>query len=83
MLSDSVATRLRHLGLYAGGIQVTLRTPEFRDLSRQKQLSNPTHLIRELTAAAMDLTGQLWETPGSRAGPDCYRHPSGSVGGRL
>ena len=49
MLSDSVATRLRHLGLYAGGIQVTLRTPEFRDLSRQKQLSNPTHLIRDLT----------------------------------
>ena len=63
MLSDSVATRLRHLGLYAGGIQVTLRTPEFRDLSRQKQLSNPTHLIRELTAAAMDLTGQLWKPP--------------------
>ena len=27
------------------------------------QLSAPTHLIRELTAAAMDLTGQLWKPP--------------------
>lgn len=30
---------------------------------RQMQLSAPTHLIRELTAAAMDLTGQLWKPP--------------------
>lgn len=63
MLSDSVATRLRHLGLYAGGIQVTLRTPEFRDLSRQKQLSNPTHLIRDLTQSAMELVDALWCPP--------------------
>ena len=63
MLSDSVATRLRHLGLYAGGIQVTLRTPEFRDLSRQKQLSNPTHLIRDLTQSAMELVDALWRPP--------------------
>ena len=63
MLSDSVATRLRHLGLYAGGIQVTLRTPEFRDLSRQKQLSNPTHLIRDLAQSAMELVDALWRPP--------------------
>lgn len=68
MLSDSVATRLRHLGLYAGGIQVTLRTPEFRDLSRQKQLSNPTHLIRDLTQSAMELVDVLWRPP-ARSGP--------------
>ena len=63
VLADSVATRLRHSGLYAGGVQVTVRDPQFHDRSRQMQLSAPTHLIRELTAAAMDLTHQLWRPP--------------------
>ena len=63
ILSDSVASRLRHAGLYAGGIQVTVRDPQFRDRSRQMQLPAPTHLIRELTAAAMELTHQLWKPP--------------------
>ena len=63
MLADSVASRLRHAGLYAGGIQVTLRTPDFRDSSRQRQLSSPTHLIRDLTDAAMELVDQLWKPP--------------------
>lgn len=63
MLCDSVATRLRHAGLYAGGVQVTVRDPAFHDRSRQAQLPAPTHLIRDLTAAAMDLTSQLWKPP--------------------
>ena len=63
ILADSVASRLRHAGLYAGGIQVTVRDPQFRDRSRQMQLPAPTHLIRELTAAAMELTHQLWKPP--------------------
>ena len=63
ILADSVASRLRHAGLYAGGIQVTVRDPQFRDRSRQMQLPAPTHLIRELTEAAMDLTHQLWRPP--------------------
>ena len=63
MLADSVASRLRHDGLYAGGVQVTLRDPEFKDRSRQKQLATPTHLIRDLTEHAMDLVDQLWKPP--------------------
>ena len=63
ILADSVATRLRYSGLYAGGVQVTVRDPQFHDRSRQTQLSAPTHLIRELTEAAMDLTHQLWRPP--------------------
>ena len=62
-LADSVATRLRRYGLYAGGVQVTVRDPAFRDRSRQTQLSTPTHLIRDITAAALELTGQLWKPP--------------------
>lgn len=63
VLADSVATRLRREGLYAGGIQVTVRDPAFHDRSRQKQLPSPTHLIRELTNAAMALTEELWTPP--------------------
>ena len=63
MLADSVATRLRHYGLYAGGLQVTVRDPEFHDRSRQCQLSAPTHLIRDLTETATELVHQLWKPP--------------------
>ena len=63
VLADSVATRLRRHGLYAGGLQVTVRDPQFRDRSRQCQLPAPTHQIRELTETAMALTEQLWRPP--------------------
>ena len=63
MLADSVATRLRHYDLYAGGLQVTVRDPEFHDRSRQCQLSAPTHLIRDLTETATELVHQLWKPP--------------------
>ena len=63
MLADSVATRLRHAGLYACGVAVTVRDPEFKDRSRQKQLSSPTHLIRDLTDQAVELVHELWKPP--------------------
>lgn len=62
-LADSVASRLRRQGLYAGGVQVTVRDPEFRDRSRQRRLDAPTHLIRELTEAASALVEELWRPP--------------------
>lgn len=63
ILADSVATRLRREGLYAGGIQVTVRDPEFHDRSRQRRLDAPTHLIREMTGLAMELLEELWKPP--------------------
>ena len=63
LLADSVATRLRQYGLYANGVQVTVRDPAFHDRSRQMQLPAPTHLIRDLTEAAMQLISQLWTPP--------------------
>ncbi len=63
LLSDSVATRLRQQGLYCGAVQVGLRDPSFRNISRQKQLPHSTHLMRELLAAAMELTEQVWRPP--------------------
>lgn len=63
MLADSVAMRLRAAGMYAGGVQITLRTPDFKNITRQKQLSAPTHLMRELTEAAMELIDGAWKPP--------------------
>ena len=63
MLTGEVASRLRHSGLYAGGVQVTVRDPEFHDRSRQRQLTTPTHLIRDISAAALELAGELWKPP--------------------
>ena len=63
ILADSVATRLRREGLYAGGIQVTVRDPEFRDRSRQKRLDSPTRLIRDITDVSMELLAELWRPP--------------------
>ena len=40
-----------------------MRDPQFHDRSRQRQLSSPTHLIRELTDTAMTLAEQLWSPP--------------------
>lgn len=83
MLCDSVATRLRHGGLYAGGIQVTVRDPAFHDRSRQMQLSSPTHLIRDLTAAAMELTNQLWKAPAPIRALTRHRDQPSAGGQRL
>ena len=63
LLCDSVATRLRQQGLYCRCLQVGLRDPGFRNVSRQKHLPHSTHLMRELLDAATDLIGQLWRPP--------------------
>lgn len=63
VLSDSVAMRLRQYDLYAGGVQVTVRDPEFRNRSRQKQFPAPTHLMRDLSDGAMELLQSIWKPP--------------------
>ena len=63
VLCDSVCMRLRRSGLYCGGVQVTVRFADFKTVSRQTRLPESTHLMRELSAAAMDLMRTLWTPP--------------------
>ena len=63
LLCDSVATRLRQQGLYCGTVQVGVRDPSFRNISRQKRLSHSTHLMRELLSASMELVEEIWHSP--------------------
>ena len=63
LLADSVASRLRRAELYAGGVHAAIRDPAFHDRSRQRQLVSPTRLIRDISAAALELVGELWRPP--------------------
>lgn len=63
VLSDSVAMRLRRQGLYASGVQVTIRDARFQTITRQKRLDRPTHLMQELSQGACDLARRAWKAP--------------------
>ena len=63
VLADSVAMRLRRHGLCAGGVQVGIRGADFKNISRQKQLPRPTHLMRDITDAALELVHGAWKAP--------------------
>ena len=62
-LCDSVAARLRKQGLYAGGVSVTLKGADFKTVSRQTRLDEPTHLMRDIWETAQELARQIWKAP--------------------
>ena len=59
-LADEVAVRLRGHGLKCTTLQVTIRDPNFKDICRQKRLSAPTYVARELSEVAMELIRAAW-----------------------
>jgi len=59
-LADSVAARLRKHGMKCATVQVSIRDPNFKDICRQKRLSAPTFVSRELVIAAMELLESCW-----------------------
>ncbi len=60
LLADEVAARLRRLDMKCATVNIAVRDPNFKDISRQKGLSAPTWLAREITQAAMELLRQSW-----------------------
>jgi len=61
-IADRVATRLRKYGIKAGGVKVDIKDPDFIQISRQKQLVNPTNLASEIAGAAMEIIDENWIT---------------------
>ena len=59
-LSDEVAERLREEGLRCCGVQVMLREPGMRTITRQMPLLHPTCLQKELVDASMKLIEANW-----------------------
>lgn len=60
-LADEVAVRLRQQNLYAGSVQLLIKTPELKSISRQKQLPYSTNLAKDITDAAMQLVQDNWD----------------------
>lgn len=60
-LADSVAGRMRKHGVKCGTVQVTIRDPEFKQITRQRPLETPTHLAKELAEASMELIKASWD----------------------
>ena len=61
VLADEVAGRLRRHGMWAGAVQVTIRDPDLKTITRQKQLPMSTHLARDLANACWQLMEKNWD----------------------
>lgn len=59
-LSDTVASRLRKYQMKCYGVKVDIKDPNFKTISRQKQLSAPTNLAGELKKAALEIIQSAW-----------------------
>lgn len=59
-LSNEVAMRLRAHGVKCRTVQVVIKNPMLKVISRQMVLANPTHLQKELVDAAMKLIKDNW-----------------------
>lgn len=60
VLADTVATRMRRSGVKCYTVQLSIRNPSFKTISRQKPLLTPTFLAKELTDAAMEILEGCW-----------------------
>ena len=59
-LSDQVARRLRRQGLMAGGVQITLRTPDMKTITRSRHLDVPTENTEDIYREACLLYEKHW-----------------------
>lgn len=60
-LADDVAARLRAHKLKCKTVQLSIKSPSLKVIQRQKPLSAPSFLFREIADAAMELFCASWE----------------------
>ncbi len=60
-LSGTVASRLRKYGLKCSTLQVSIKDPNFKTISRQKALPSPTYLAKEISQQALELIKASWK----------------------
>lgn len=59
-LSDTVASRLRKYQMKSSGVKVDIKDPNFKVISRQKQLDVPTNLSEEIAQLAVAIIQSSW-----------------------
>ena len=60
-LADTVAARLREAGFKCQTVQVMIKDPKFKSISRQRKLAVPSNLAAEIGGAAIDLIMSTWD----------------------
>ena len=60
-LSDDVAARVRRSGMWANGVQLTVKNPSLHVIQRQKQLGFSTRVSEDLANACYDLLRENWQ----------------------
>ncbi|NLI54490.1 MAG: DNA polymerase IV [Clostridiales bacterium] len=59
-LSDKVGSRLRRHGLYCATVQIQIKDPHLRTISRQQKLKSPTNVTKEIYDAAVAIAEKSW-----------------------
>lgn len=59
-LSDSIAARMRRKKLKCTTVQVVIKDPQFKTISRQQKLDAPTYTSRDIRETAMDIVRKSW-----------------------
>ena len=59
-LADTVASRLRKYQMKCYGVKVDIKDPNFKVISRQKQLSAPTNLEEEIFRTSIEIINDSW-----------------------
>lgn len=59
-LSDSIAERMRRKGLKCTTVQIQIKNPDFKVISRQKKTEKPTYIAREIRKTAMEIIHESW-----------------------
>ena len=60
-LSDEVALRLREEGMRCSVLQIMVRNPSMKTISRQCRMHTPTRLQKEIVDRAMELLHENWQ----------------------
>ncbi len=60
-ISDQVASRLRRHQVKCTTVQVVIKDPDFRIISRQRSLKKPTHLAQDLYDCALGIIQDSWK----------------------
>ena len=60
-LSDTVCSRLRKYAMKASGIKIDIKDPDFRVISRQKQLFAPTNVSSDFVKASLEIMHSVWK----------------------
>lgn len=60
-LSDSVAARMRSYALRCQTVQVLIKDPSFKSISRQRPVGWPTDTAKDITDTAMEIIKAAWD----------------------